>query len=160
MCHCRLRTALIDYLSEELASYSPLHLDAMALEDHDLALFAAHGAGRTVCRCSTGSMNASPNCTFWMNSMLCGNNACRFTTSKACWRRCSVSCNRSSIVAKPCHRWICINRWAQWKPCITNYCRRAAPARASSNHGQLRNIPSIDGFTTCRRLSAKPHQAR
>ncbi|MBT2371679.1 class I adenylate cyclase [Pseudomonas fluorescens] len=29
--------ALIGYLSEELASYSPLHLDAMALEDHDLA---------------------------------------------------------------------------------------------------------------------------
>jgi len=38
--HVALATlpALIDYLGQELASYSPLHLDAMALEDHDLAL--------------------------------------------------------------------------------------------------------------------------
>lgn len=35
--------ALIAYLSEELASYSPLHLDAMALEDHDLALLLPMG---------------------------------------------------------------------------------------------------------------------
>ncbi|WP_350615164.1 class I adenylate cyclase [Pseudomonas sp. HY7a-MNA-CIBAN-0227] len=35
--------ALVDYLSEELASYSPLHLDAMALEDHDLALLLPMG---------------------------------------------------------------------------------------------------------------------
>lgn len=35
--------ALIGYLSEELASYSPLHLDAMALEDHDLALLLPMG---------------------------------------------------------------------------------------------------------------------
>ncbi|MFC6337197.1 class I adenylate cyclase [Pseudomonas sp. CCM 7891] len=35
--------ALIDYLSEDLAGYSPLHLDAMALEDHDLALLLPMG---------------------------------------------------------------------------------------------------------------------
>ena len=35
--------ALIAYLSEELASYSPLHLDAMALEDHELALLLPMG---------------------------------------------------------------------------------------------------------------------
>lgn len=35
--------ALVDYLSEELASYSPLHLDAMALEDHDLAALLPMG---------------------------------------------------------------------------------------------------------------------
>lgn len=35
--------ALIAYLSEELVSYSPLHLDAMALEDHDLALLLPMG---------------------------------------------------------------------------------------------------------------------
>jgi adenylate cyclase class 1 len=35
--------ALIAYLSEELASYSPLHLDTMALEDHDLALLLPMG---------------------------------------------------------------------------------------------------------------------
>ncbi|MGE8190188.1 class I adenylate cyclase [Pseudomonas sp. NPDC086278] len=35
--------ALFDYLSEELASYSPLHLDPMALEDHDLALILPMG---------------------------------------------------------------------------------------------------------------------
>lgn len=35
--------ALVDYLSEELASYSPLHLDAMALEDHDLAILLPMG---------------------------------------------------------------------------------------------------------------------
>ncbi|OAE12110.1 adenylate cyclase [Pseudomonas simiae] len=37
------QNALIAYLSEELASYSPLHLDAMALEDHDLALLLPMG---------------------------------------------------------------------------------------------------------------------
>ncbi len=35
--------ALIAYLSEELASYSPLHLDTMALEGHDLALLLPMG---------------------------------------------------------------------------------------------------------------------
>ncbi|OPA96691.1 adenylate cyclase [Pseudomonas fluorescens] len=35
--------ALIAYLSEELAAYSPLHLDARALEDHDLALLLPMG---------------------------------------------------------------------------------------------------------------------
>ena len=35
--------ALIAYLSEELASYSPWHLDAMALDDHDLALLLPMG---------------------------------------------------------------------------------------------------------------------
>jgi adenylate cyclase class 1 len=35
--------ALIAYLSEELARYSPWHLDAMALEDHDLALLLPMG---------------------------------------------------------------------------------------------------------------------
>ena len=35
--------ALIAYLSEELASYSPLHLEAMALEDHELALLLPMG---------------------------------------------------------------------------------------------------------------------
>lgn len=43
--HVSLATqdALIAYLSEELASYSPLHLDSMALEDHDLALLLPMG---------------------------------------------------------------------------------------------------------------------
>ena len=43
--HVSLATqdALIAYLSEELASYSPLHLDTMALEDHDLALLLTMG---------------------------------------------------------------------------------------------------------------------
>jgi adenylate cyclase class 1 len=43
--HCALATlpALVDYLGEELASYSPLHLDPMALEDHDLALILPMG---------------------------------------------------------------------------------------------------------------------
>ncbi|MEB0106813.1 class I adenylate cyclase [Pseudomonas sp. MH9.3] len=35
--------ALIAYLGEELASYSPWHLDAMALEGHDLALLLPMG---------------------------------------------------------------------------------------------------------------------
>ncbi len=35
--------ALFDYLGEGLASYSPLHLDPMALEDHDLALVLPMG---------------------------------------------------------------------------------------------------------------------
>ncbi|VVM67697.1 Adenylate cyclase [Pseudomonas fluorescens] len=35
--------ALFDYLGEELATYSPLHLDPMALEDHDLALILPMG---------------------------------------------------------------------------------------------------------------------
>ncbi len=35
--------ALIDYLGEERASYSPLHLDPMVLEDHDLALVLPMG---------------------------------------------------------------------------------------------------------------------
>jgi len=35
--------ALLDYLGEEQASYSPLHLDPMALEDHDLALILPMG---------------------------------------------------------------------------------------------------------------------
>lgn len=35
--------ALLDYLSEELPSYSPLHLDPHALEEHDLALILPHG---------------------------------------------------------------------------------------------------------------------
>ncbi|WP_223490463.1 class I adenylate cyclase [Pseudomonas sp. A-RE-19] len=35
--------ALFDYLGEELVSYSPLHLDPMALEDHDLALILPMG---------------------------------------------------------------------------------------------------------------------
>ncbi len=35
--------ALLAYLCEELASYSPLHLDAMALEGHDLALLLPMG---------------------------------------------------------------------------------------------------------------------
>ncbi|MDI3271872.1 class I adenylate cyclase [Pseudomonas sp. AL03] len=43
--HVALATlpALVDYLGEELASYSPLHLDPMALEDHDLALVLPMG---------------------------------------------------------------------------------------------------------------------
>ncbi|WP_439863727.1 class I adenylate cyclase [Pseudomonas antarctica] len=40
--------ALIAYLSEELAAYSPLHLDAMALEDHDLALLLPMGLAECV----------------------------------------------------------------------------------------------------------------
>ncbi|MEB0043876.1 MULTISPECIES: class I adenylate cyclase [unclassified Pseudomonas] len=36
-------TALLDYLGEELGSYSPLHLDPMALEEHDLALILPMG---------------------------------------------------------------------------------------------------------------------
>ena len=35
--------ALFDYLSEDLASYSPLHLDHKALEDHNLALLLPMG---------------------------------------------------------------------------------------------------------------------
>ncbi|WP_040266839.1 class I adenylate cyclase [Pseudomonas rhodesiae] len=48
--HVSLATqdALIAYLSEELASYSPLHLDAMALEDHDLALLLPMGMAASV----------------------------------------------------------------------------------------------------------------
>lgn len=48
--HVSLTTqdALIAYLSEELASYSPLHLDAMALEDHDLALLLPMGMAACV----------------------------------------------------------------------------------------------------------------
>ena len=42
------QAALIAYLSEELASYSPLHLDAMALEDHDLALLLPMGQAECV----------------------------------------------------------------------------------------------------------------
>ncbi|MHC8302741.1 class I adenylate cyclase [Pseudomonas sp. ZS1P83] len=43
--HVALATlpALVDYLGEELASYSPLHLDPMALEDQDLALVLPMG---------------------------------------------------------------------------------------------------------------------
>ncbi|MEO4014983.1 class I adenylate cyclase [Pseudomonas rossensis] len=43
--HVALATlpALVNYLGEELASYSPLHLDPMALEDHDLALVLPMG---------------------------------------------------------------------------------------------------------------------
>ncbi|KQN44653.1 adenylate cyclase [Pseudomonas sp. Leaf48] len=43
--HVALATlsALIDYLGKELTRYSPLHLDAMALEDHDLALLLPMG---------------------------------------------------------------------------------------------------------------------
>ena len=40
--------ALIAYLSEELVSYSPWHLDAMALEDHDLALLLPMGQAECV----------------------------------------------------------------------------------------------------------------
>ncbi|WP_447803953.1 class I adenylate cyclase [Pseudomonas kilonensis] len=36
-------SALMDYLGEELTAYSPLHLDPMALEDHDLALILPMG---------------------------------------------------------------------------------------------------------------------
>ena len=48
--HVSLATqdSLIAYLSEELASYSPLHLDAMALEDHDLALLLPMGMAACV----------------------------------------------------------------------------------------------------------------
>lgn len=48
--HVSLATqdALIAYLSEELASYSPLHLDAMALEDHDLTLLLPMGMAACV----------------------------------------------------------------------------------------------------------------
>jgi adenylate cyclase class 1 len=35
--------ALLDYLAEEQARYSPLHLDPMALEEHDLALILPMG---------------------------------------------------------------------------------------------------------------------
>jgi adenylate cyclase class 1 len=35
--------ALLDYLSEELPAYSPLHLDPQALDDSDLALIIPHG---------------------------------------------------------------------------------------------------------------------
>ncbi|MEO8641460.1 class I adenylate cyclase [Pseudomonas sp.] len=43
--HVALATlpALVDYLGEELTSYSPLHLDPMALEDHDLVLVLPMG---------------------------------------------------------------------------------------------------------------------
>jgi adenylate cyclase class 1 len=43
--HIALATlpALLDYLGEERASYSPLHLDPMALDDHDLALLLPMG---------------------------------------------------------------------------------------------------------------------
>ncbi|WP_309676547.1 class I adenylate cyclase [Pseudomonas sp.] len=43
--HVALATlpALVDYLGEERPSYSPLHLDPMALEDHDLALVLPMG---------------------------------------------------------------------------------------------------------------------
>ncbi|WP_085655885.1 class I adenylate cyclase [Pseudomonas sp. B11(2017)] len=43
--HAALATlpALLDYLGEELPHYSPLHLDPMALEDHDLALILPMG---------------------------------------------------------------------------------------------------------------------
>jgi adenylate cyclase class 1 len=43
--HIALATlpALLYYLGEELASYSPLHLDPMALDDHDLALLLPMG---------------------------------------------------------------------------------------------------------------------
>ncbi|MBV6289506.1 class I adenylate cyclase [Pseudomonas aegrilactucae] len=37
------QTALFAYLSEERAAYSPLHLDANVLEDHDLALVLPEG---------------------------------------------------------------------------------------------------------------------
>ncbi|MBT2338156.1 MULTISPECIES: class I adenylate cyclase [Pseudomonas] len=37
------QSALMDYLGEELTAYSPLHLDSMALEDHDLALVLPMG---------------------------------------------------------------------------------------------------------------------
>ncbi|AKJ96969.1 MULTISPECIES: class I adenylate cyclase [Pseudomonas] len=37
------QSALMDYLGEELSAYSPLHLDSMALEDHDLALVLPMG---------------------------------------------------------------------------------------------------------------------
>jgi len=36
-------SALVDYLGEELTTYSPLQLDPMALEDHDLALILPMG---------------------------------------------------------------------------------------------------------------------
>ena len=35
--------ALVEYLSAGLDSYSPLHLDSMALEEHDLALLLPQG---------------------------------------------------------------------------------------------------------------------
>lgn len=35
--------ALLDYLGEELPSYSPLHVDTNALDEHDLALILPHG---------------------------------------------------------------------------------------------------------------------
>jgi adenylate cyclase class 1 len=43
--HVALATlpALLDYLGEEQPRYSPLHLDPMALEDHDLALILPMG---------------------------------------------------------------------------------------------------------------------
>ncbi|WP_223511461.1 class I adenylate cyclase [Pseudomonas sp. GL-R-26] len=43
--HIALATlpALINYLGEEMASYSPLHLDPKALEEHDLSLFLPTG---------------------------------------------------------------------------------------------------------------------
>jgi adenylate cyclase class 1 len=43
--HVALATlpALLDYLGEELPRYSPLHLDPMALEDHDVALLLPMG---------------------------------------------------------------------------------------------------------------------
>jgi adenylate cyclase class 1 len=43
--HVTLATlpALVEYLGQELASYSPLHLDPMALEDQDLALVLPMG---------------------------------------------------------------------------------------------------------------------
>jgi len=40
--------ALIDYLGEELARHSPLHLDPMALEDHDLALILPMGQAECI----------------------------------------------------------------------------------------------------------------
>ncbi len=35
--------ALVQYLGEDLSSYSPLHLDSHALQEHDLALVLPHG---------------------------------------------------------------------------------------------------------------------
>ena len=59
--------------------YSPLHLDPMALEDHDLALILPRRPARLHSGVLPDLRATRPTCTCWMSSTRCGSNACLLT---------------------------------------------------------------------------------
>ena len=158
--HVALATlpALLDYLGEERASYSPLHLDPMALDDHDLALLLP--MGRPECIQVFYRVNEEQADLYVLDEF------------NALWQQRLPWHDEQSLLV-PLQRFLqsiqyrrdarC--QWTRlrlrtWTPCITNCCLQVPAGRGGSKPDRHRKPRPTNPSMTYRRSSAKPHRAR